>query len=170
MTAEMREKISQKLKGFKRSPETIAKMRIAQKLNKSHVSKETGDKIRQAKLGKKPSKETRRKMGLARIREKNSQWKGGITPLYLQIRHNFKSRQWVSDCFFRDDFTCQDCGVRGGKLHCHHLKLFSQIIKEYNIKSLDEALACDELWNINNGITLCKKCHSFKHKKNADGL
>ncbi len=34
------------------------------------------------------------------------------------------------------------------------------ILKENNITSLDQALNCQELWDISNGITLCKKCHS----------
>ncbi len=31
-------------------------------------------------------------------------WKGGVTPLMLQIRHSFKTRQWRSDIFTRDNF------------------------------------------------------------------
>lgn len=32
-------------------------------------------------------------------------------------------------------------------------------MKEYNIKNYNEALLCEELWNINNGRTLCLPCH-----------
>jgi hypothetical protein len=93
-------------------------------------------------------------------------WKGGITPLTKNIRHCFKYRQWISDVFTRDDFTCQDCNIKGGFLHAHHIKQFSIILKENSIKTLEEALNCEELWNINNGITLCKKCHkNYKVKK-----
>lgn len=167
MTPDMRLKISNSLKGIKRSPETIKKMCEAQKINKSNVSKETGNKIRLTRLGKKASIETRLKMRIAQSKEKHSQWKGGITPLYQQIRHHIKARQFTSDCFQRDDYTCQDCGIRGGKLCCHHIKHFSWIIEEYNIKTLEQAVDCEELWNINNGMTLCVDCHIFKHKQDG---
>ncbi len=87
-------------------------------------------------------------------------WKGGITPVVMQIRGCFKMRQWRSDVFTKDNFTCQDCGVRGGNLEAHHIDRFSDIIKRNNITSLREALSCEELWNINNGQTLCVKCHN----------
>lgn len=113
-------------------------------------------------LGKKLSIETRIKMSekaKLRIKEKSPSWKGGITPLVNQIRHCFKYRQWRSDVFTRDDFTCQKCGKRGGDLEAHHLKEFNLILKANNIKTLEEALVREELWNINNGRTLCLKCH-----------
>ena len=93
-------------------------------------------------------------------------WKGGITSLSSRIRHLFKYRQWRSDIFTRDDYTCQICGLRGGELNVdHYPKMFSEIFKENNIKTLEEAEICEEFWNINNGRTLCKKCHQFIHKK-----
>jgi len=91
--------------------------------------------------------------------KENSHWKGGITPLQLLIRNSFKYRQWRSDIFTCDDFTCQICGQIGGRLHAHHIKSFSSILQFYEITTLEEALECEELWNINNGITFCKKCH-----------
>ena len=36
--------------------------------------------------------------------------------------------------------------------------------KDNNIKTSLEAINCDELWNINNGITLCTYCHKYIHK------
>jgi len=88
-------------------------------------------------------------------------WKGGITPLVYQIRHHFKSRQWSSDIFTRDDFTCQLCGMRGCVIEAdHYPKRFTDIFHENKIKSLEQALECEEFWNINNGRTLCKKCHN----------
>jgi 5-methylcytosine-specific restriction endonuclease McrA len=94
-------------------------------------------------------------------REKNPAWKGGITPLMKRIRHSFQYRQWRSDVFTRDNFTCQDCGRRGGDLEAHHfLKEFAKIIEECKITTFEQAMKCEELWNINNGITLCKKCHN----------
>ena len=100
-----------------------------------------------------------------KIKKEQSNWKGGITLLRHSIRTNFKSRQWRSDVFTRDNFTCQECGQIGGRLNAHHRKSFSSILQYYEITTLEEALECEELWNINNGITLCKKCHKKLHKK-----
>ena len=109
------------------------------------------------------SKKHKQNIGIALRGEKSSFWKGGITPLVLLIRNNFKYRQWRDDIFTRDNFTCQECGVRGHNLNAHHIKPFSKIIQFYEITTLEEAIQCDELWNINNGITLCEKCHIKIH-------
>lgn len=91
--------------------------------------------------------------------KKHWNWQNGISKITNQIRQCFQYRQWRSDVFTRDDFTCQECFIRGSKLNAHHIKEFSKILEEYNIKTLEEALDCEELWNINNGQTLCSKCH-----------
>lgn len=96
---------------------------------------------------------------------KNVNWKGGITPLMNRIRHSLEYRLWRSDVFTRDNFTCQECGKKGGHLEAHHIKKFSKIIKENNIKTFEEAMLCEELWNINNGETLCDVCHRLEDKK-----
>lgn len=94
------------------------------------------------------------------FRGKNSRsWKnGGTVPLTKKIRRCFQYRQWRSDIFTRDDYTCQVCGTRGGYIEAdHYPKMFSEIFHQYKIKSLEEALACEEFWNINNGRTVCRK-------------
>jgi 5-methylcytosine-specific restriction endonuclease McrA len=47
----------------------------------------------------------------------------------------------------RDDFCCQQCGVKNTRLEAHHIKLTSEGGKD----------------TINNLITLCSKCHSKVH-------
>lgn len=134
--------ISERLKGHTVSKEQRQKLREKNKGNTYH-------------LGKHHTDETKRKMsGTNRYN-----WKGGITPLNQKIRHSFEYRQWRSDIFTRDEFTCQECGQIGGELNAHHIKSFSYIIQKYEITTIEEALRCEELWNINNGITLCKECH-----------
>ena len=91
--------------------------------------------------------------------ENHYMWRGGISKLAERIRKCFKYRQWRSDVFTRDNYTCQDCGERGYIIHAHHIKSFSDILRDNKIKIMEQALNCEELWNINNGITLCKKCH-----------
>jgi len=137
------------------------------------MSEEIKEKIRIALSGlkhpnkKKPppfSAEHRRKMR-GRTGERAGNWQGGITILNTAIRNSYNNRQWRSDIFTRDDFICQECGQRGGKLEAHHIKKFSIIVKECNIKTLEDSLNCERLWDINNGITLCRTCHN----KTKDG-
>lgn len=90
--------------------------------------------------------------------ENNPAWKGGKVPLVHLIRKMYEYRQWRSDVYTRDDWTCQSCGLRK-RLEAHHIKPFSFIIEEYKIITLEQARLCDELWNINNGQTLCIDCH-----------
>jgi len=122
-------------------------------------TEETKEKIKKALCGLKRSDEAKLNMSLSRRGEKGAGWIDGRTPLVGQIRKDYKYRQWRSDVFTRDEFTCQECGVRGGYLHSHHIKSFSSILQFHEITTLEQALECEELWNINNGITLCKECH-----------
>lgn len=109
--------------------------------------------------GLKHSSDYKEKMSKLYRGELSYNWKGGLTALRDAIRHCFLYRQWISDVFTKDNFNCQNCGARSVYLEAHHLKSFADIIKENNIDSLEKALECSELWNINNGQTLCKLCH-----------
>ena len=97
----------------------------------------------------------------------NSRWRGGLTPLVLQIRHSFKYRQWRDDIFTRDDFICQKCRKRGSSLEAHHIKGFAEILHGNKITTFEMAMNCEELWSINNGITYCLNCHrrEYGHQK-----
>lgn len=149
--------------GYLNSPETRIKMR-----GKRGKFKDTS-RMNKDKLGKKRppfSKKWRDKIGkslIGNFGDKSRNWQGGKTTLRVLIRSCFKYRQWRSDIFSRDNFTCQKCGIKGGYLEAdHYPKRFSDILKEYNIKTFEEALICEELWNINNGRTLHKNCHRIK--------
>lgn len=138
---------------------------------------EMKERLRLAKLDKpragnpenwKHKEETKKKISKSKrgtkTMENHWNWQGGKTTICLQIRGHFKYRQWRSDVFERDEFVCQKCGAKSGQgkavfLEAHHLKSFNDILKEYKIKVLEDALNCEELWNINNGLTLCKNCH-----------
>lgn len=88
-----------------------------------------------------------------------SNWKGGKTTLYNLIRESLRNKQWMKSCLKRDRYTCQWCGQVGGDLEVDHKKQLALIIKENNIQTIEEALYCNELWDINNGRTLCISCH-----------
>jgi len=104
--------------------------------------------------GKKHTEETKKKISEAHIgknmRENNPNWKGGIKPKNKRIRASIEFRLWREAVFARDNWTCQKCESRGGKLAAHHIKNFAQ---------------WPELrFAIDNGITLCKNCHRRFHK------
>ena len=169
-------------KGKKMSKEHCDKLSKAHKgqipwmKGKKHT-KETIEKIKKAVigksakywLGKKRSKEDRLKMSnshngipLYHKRGKNSNfWKGGITIISKKIKQLLQYRHWRTSVFERDNYTCQKCKQKSGNLEAHHIKAFSLILKENNIKTLDDARNCNELWDINNGQTLCKDCHKL---------
>ncbi len=120
--------------------------------------------------GRKASLEAKEKMRIASIKrrarppvirgEKHWLWKGGISPLFNVIRGSLKYRQWRCDVFTRDNFTCLHCGDnRGGNLEADHIKPFIAIIRHNEITKWEQAEKCEELWNINNGQTLCENCH-----------
>jgi len=100
-------------------------------------------------------------------KEKHHNWKGGVTPLLAEIRNCKEYRAWRSFIFKRDNFTCQICGQRKGNIEADHYPIqFSKVFYENNILSLSEAVRCKELWDVDNGRTLCKKCHKQYGKKN----
>ena len=94
-------------------------------------------------------------------KEQHWNWKGGIAKIDKSIRRMGEYLQWRSDVFARDNWTCQTCRITGVYVTAHHKKGFSKIIKENNIRSRENARDCKELWEIENGVTLCEECHSL---------
>lgn len=96
------------------------------------------------------------------------QWKGGISPIQNLIRGIPENRQWIKQCLFRDNYECLKCGIKsnGRNLQVHHIKQFAQILLENKINSIENAKQCKELWNIDNGETLCRDCHKLKKNFN----
>lgn len=65
--------------------------------------------------------------------------------LSRKVNQSFQWKDWRKSVFERDNYTCMECGVRGGYLEPHH------IIPLRKDRSL--------LFTIRNGITLCRPCH-----------
>jgi hypothetical protein len=91
-----------------------------------------------------------------------------VSPLMEQIRKCRSMIDWKHEVKKIFNFTCQYCQIRGGILNSHHIKSVKELIKQYNITSLEEALLCESLWDLNNGICYCESCH--KLLKNKGGL
>jgi hypothetical protein len=113
------------------------------KLSPEHI-----EKLRKSHLGKKPAPLTPE--GLRKLREirkgsKSNLWKGGLTDQNKILRSSSYWKEWRKAVYERDNYTCQECKIRGGKLHPHHIKPFAKF---------------PELrFEISNGITLCEMCH-----------
>lgn len=74
------------------------------------------------------------------------------------IRGSFQYKEWKINVLKRDNFTCKKCGSTNN-LISHHIKSLSRIIKEFNITTFEQALKCLIMWDISNGVTICKYCH-----------
>jgi len=96
---------------------------------------------------------------------KHHLWKGGITPLMIEIRTSRLMRDWRKSVSIRDNYTCQACNIEGAKINVDHIKEFSVIIEENKITDINLARNCQDLWDINNGQVLCEQCHSVKTSK-----
>jgi hypothetical protein len=111
--------------GKKHSPETIERMRGPKsEIHKRHLSEAKKGRIpanieilKASCLGKSMSEshynnlvatmstqETRDKMSIAQRGENNPQWRGGVTPLYKNIRECAKYYEWRDAVYKRDDY------------------------------------------------------------------
>lgn len=110
--------------------------------------------------GRKHTKEHRDKIILKKIGKPNFNcrgskshlWRGGKTKDSDKIRKSLEYGIWRRNVFERDNYTCRECNIRGVKLHAHHIKSFADYPELRTV--------------IDNGITLCIKCHRRKHANN----
>jgi len=158
VSVETRKKLSKSKLGHHHSEETKRKISVANR----NPSEEIRSKMSILRVGKRPSKETIEKMCKNRKGNGNSNWKGGITPLFKQIRSGKKMKEWTRSVFERDNFKDWFSGCTG-QIESHHIISFSKLLRKYNILSLEDAENCPFLWDINNGITLLKTSHKAYH-------
>jgi len=98
--------------------------------------------------GKKHSEETKEK-----LRGPREWMRGENHPRWnpsKKIRERRELEEWRLSIFERDDYTCQNCNIRGTILAAHHLEAYNR----------SRHLRTD----IDNGITLCQNCHVDFHK------
>ncbi|MBM4401577.1 MAG: HNH endonuclease [Crenarchaeota archaeon] len=72
----------------------------------------------------------------------NYNWKNGAS------LKQFRPRLWRIAVFEKDNYTCQECGKRGGELQADHVKPWA----DYPELRFD----------LDNGQCLCKGCHGWK--------
>jgi hypothetical protein len=68
-------------------------------------------------------------------------------------RISYEYRKWRESVLIRDGYTCKNCGAKEKVMNVHHIKPFSNYV--------------DLRYDINNGVSLCEKCHRAIHKKEA---
>jgi len=88
-------------------------------------------------------------------------WKGGSTGINLSIRRMNENRKWM-DAVKKRDGKCRSCGSKEN-LESHHVTPMQVLIEINKITSRGEARECAALWDVSNGITLCRKCHYKLH-------
>jgi hypothetical protein len=73
------------------------------------------------------------------------QWRGGRTAGAAFVRLTPAYKAWRRAVFTRDDYRCQACGVRGGRLEADHM--------------LPQSQFPEHRFDVANGRTLCRACH-----------
>jgi transposase len=132
------------------------KYRVGKKLSKKHKlriketqkgrikSKEECTNISNSKKGIKFTKTHRIKLSLVKTGEKL--FTGFKRSINDRLRHSQYYKNWRTEVFKRDNYTCQECGKKNCYLEAHHIKPFSKY---------------PELrFEISNGITVCRNCHA----------
>lgn len=97
---------------------------------------------------------SRKCFGIGKSGPNATNWKGGKTPEKVLIRCRRDYAEWREMVFARDDWACQDCGVRSNKqnhlvINAHHVFSFAEF-PEHRLA----------VWN---GVTLCLDCHKKIH-------
>lgn len=70
-------------------------------------------------------------------------------------RNRTASKTWRLEVYQRDNFRCQVCGVHSYELNAHHLDAYDT--------------NPDKRFSIENGVTLCTKCHISFHREYGFG-
>ncbi len=121
-------------------------------------------------IGRKHTKSAKQKQSIAKKGKKHSierriaqsarlqgipieKWSGFATTKTDRLKSTGEYKNWRKQVFERDNWTCQKCNAKGGKLHPHHIKP----------KSTNPKVVFD----VSNGITFCVKCH---HKTDSYGV
>lgn len=82
-------------------------------------------------------------------------------------------KEWHAAVLRRDNYKCVKCPAVQTKrtpLEVDHIKRFLFIVQENNLKTVEDARNCKELWDTSNGQTVCKPCHCALDTYGTKGL
>jgi len=100
------------------------------------------------------------KMTTGRMGEKNPNWRGGkwkVEDSFLRkIRNCQRYLDWKDHILKRDVSSYPKIPKN---VQVHHLRSLASIVRENNIKTIEDALTCDDLWDIGNGVALTSAEH-----------
>lgn len=129
--------------------------------SRKKAGKTLSEKMKLGLISKPPkaTPESRKKAGLKMRGENHPKWIKDRSKLKKgRYNNSFRGEgpiaSWRSDIFRRDNYTCQKCHQKGGKLNAHHIKSWAKF-PEFRFE-------------ISNGITLCVNCHKEIHKNAND--
>ena len=74
---------------------------------------------------------------------------GFITSKNQKLRCEPRMRDLKQKCYKRDNYSCNCCSKRGGRLNAHHLNSWKKFP--------------EERYELDNLVTLCEKCHIVYH-------
>lgn len=75
-----------------------------------------------------------------------------------RIKLTCRNRDWEDAVIARDSNTCKHCKHKDTYLTAYRVKSLETIIDKNNIKTEAQALSCDEIFDLDNSITLCIPC------------
>lgn len=133
----------------------------AQSSTRNHRFGKTGPESK--RFGHKHFDSTKTKLASERVGSGNPHWKGGVTSLTNRIRQIREYKLWRALCLQRDG-CCQQCGSKVN-LEVDHLCRLRDLLREFQVTTVNLAKQCSALWDVSNGTTLCHSCHRRKHFK-----
>jgi hypothetical protein len=91
----------------------------------------------------------------------NVRWNGGSAKFNTSVRLMREHRKWMDAVKARDG-KCLRCGSTEN-LEAHHIVELAELLKRHGVTTREQARETPELWDLDNGETLCRRCHYAHH-------